>query len=253
MTTTRLVHRTVATLASAGAAAALTLIPAGGAHAAVHGMYAAFGSANAQYTGTSGGTCALSAGDDNPESSVQTFNHGTRHASVHLDATFTNSLNSGDAVRLEGHAASTLTLHRHHGDLTQFALAVGGSISIQHSVPSSECQGSGSVGGETAVQFSEHKSGYFYFTRDTKKPNSFSEYFLINTDTGKLVSLDFFEGGRSHETSRARLKPGNYAIENNQLGVSVGEGGLLARSAPRETKVKLTVSLTGEFKPSKSH
>jgi hypothetical protein len=253
MTTSRFVRRSVAVLASAGATVSLALIPAGGAHAAVHGMYAAFGDAEANFSGSGGGDCNLSAGDSSALSPVHHFTHGTKHSSVDLDATFTNSLDSSDSVRVKGHADTALTLHRKRGDLTSFALAAGGKLAVQHSTSGSQCVGSGSVGAETVVDFSEHHKGYLYLTRDTKKPNSFSTYFLINVDTDKLVTVSFFEGGQSHSTSRALLKPGRYELAETELGVSIGEGGILAKSSGRDSKAKLTVNLTGEFKPSKKH
>jgi hypothetical protein len=154
---------------------------------------------------------------------------------------------------VKGHADTSLTLHRTHGDLTSFALGVGGNLSVQHSVAGSECQASGSVLGEMQVFFSEHKKGYLYVTRDTKKPADFTEYVLINTDTEKLVSLDFFQGGQSHQTNRALLKPGHYAIEEGELGLSVGGSGISGRSGTLDAKAKATVTLVGQFKPSKKH
>jgi hypothetical protein len=253
MSTSRFVRRSVAVLASAGATVSLALIPAGGAHAAVHGTYAAFGDAEARFTGSGGGTCTLSTGLDEVESPVHKFTHGTKHASVDLDATFTNSLDSSDSVRVKGHADTSLTLHRQHGDLTGFVYGAGGTISVQHTVSGSQCQGSGFVGAEMLLGFSEHKKGYLYVTRDTKKPADFTEYVLINTDTEKLVSLDFFQGGQSHQTNRALLKPGHYAIEEGELGLSVGGSGISGRSGTLDAKAKATVTLVGQFKPSKKH
>src|ERR1700710_2039517 len=111
MTTPRLVHRSVAVVASAGATAALALLPAGGAHAAVHGMYAAIGNSNVQYTGTGvGGGCTLSSGAASSQSKIFKPTHGTRRASVNLNATYTSNLVPTDVVRVKGHIDSRLIL-----------------------------------------------------------------------------------------------------------------------------------------------
>jgi hypothetical protein len=252
--TSTLFRRSVAVLATAGATVSLALLPAGGAHAVVKGMYAAGANADAQFVGSGGGSCdVVVPGSDDPISPIHQFSHGTRHASVDLDATFVNSLDSTDSVRVKGHADTSLTLHRTHGDLTSFALGVGGNLSVQHSVAGSECQASGSVLGEMQVFFSEHKKGYLYVTRDTKKADSVSEFILVNAETDKLVTLDVYAGDQSHDTSRALLKPGKYEIIETEAGLSIGGSGILLRSAPREAKAKATVHLSGEFKPSKKH
>lgn len=253
MATSTSARTCVAILASAAAAAALVLVPGASAQAAVHGEYAAFAQANADYTGSSGGSCDLTAGLDHVTSPVHDFNHGSRSASVDLDATFTNSLDSSDSVRVRGHADSTLTLHRKHGDLTDFDLGVGGSVSVQHSAAGSSCQGTGSALGGIQVVFTEHKKGYFYVTRDTKKPDSVTEYVLINVATDKLLALDVYSGDQSHETGRTLLKPGQYELVETQAGLSIGGSGIVLKSAPLVAKAKLTVHLQGEFKPSKRH
>jgi len=252
MTTSRLVRRSVAVLAAAGAAAAMTFIPTGGADAAVQGMYVAIGSADVTYTGTLGGSCDLSVpGSDSPQSAEKDFTHGTRRASVNLDATYTSSDNPSDTVRVKGHADSTLTLKKHRKDLQSFDFGVGGTVSIHHSVSGSSCSASGAVLGLTQVAFTEHRKGWFYLTRDTKKPNSVVEFILVNLTTGKLVQLDLFEGTQSHATSRALLKPGKYEILQTEAGISAGESGIFLKSGARAVRAKLTVKLHGEFKPSK--
>ncbi len=253
MSTSIFVRRSAAVLAAAGAAAAMTLVPAGGANAAVAGMYGSFGSASADYTGADpAGTCNLvTPGSDSPESVVQNFTHGTRHSSVALDASYTSSTNAADTTRIQGRIDSTLTLKRHLGDLTSFALAAGGKASVHHSVAGSECAVTGGLAAAMQVTFTEHKKGYLSLTRDTTKPNSLVTFILVNTKTGKPVSFSLFEGAASHETSRALLKPGTYVIAQSQAGISVGGTGLLFKSASRVTKPSFNIHLKGTFKPLK--
>jgi hypothetical protein len=252
MLTRRHAHRSVALLAIAGAAAALTLVPSAGAQAAVQAQYAATGDANANYIGpTSGGTCDRTSGDDGPIGQIRTFGHGTRTSSVDLSATFTSSDNSTDKVKVKGHVDTSLTIKRKHSDLSSFALSAGGSLKITHTVAGSACQGSGQVVANLPeLAFTEHKKGTIYLTRDTKKPNSFTEFILLNANTGSAVALDVFQGTRSHVTYRATLKPGTYVVQQTLAGLAIGSTGIL-KSASLTKRAAQTVHLQGQFKPVK--
>jgi hypothetical protein len=245
-------RRSGALLTTAGVAAALTMLTPVAADAAVHAQFAARGSANVDYTGpTVGGSCDLTSapGSDDIETSIASFTHGTRHKAVNMDATFASSDNAADTVRVRGHVSADFTVKRKHKDLTSFDLGVGGSVKITHSVSGSHCSGSGVVLGEMAIQFTEHHKGYFYLTRDTKKPGSVSAFAMINAQTGKLVTLDVFEGSKSHQTSRALLKPGKYVVEIAEAGIQAGPGGIILKSAQGlSAKVARTIHLQGEFK-----
>lgn len=253
MTMTTLLRRSGAVLTAAGVAAALTFLTPTTANAAVNAQYAAIGSAYANYDGpTMGGSCDLSAGDNSVQSSIATFSDGTKRRSVNLDATFAASDNPADTTRVRGHIDSKLTLERKHRDLRSFELAAGGKVSITHSISGSSCVAQGTVSGVTQTIFTEHKKGWLYITHETHKANSAIAVIVINVKTGKLVTLDFFQGTKSQSTSRALLKPGKYALAETQAGISVGGIGLLlAKGAPRAAKAKLTISVSGEFKPIK--
>jgi hypothetical protein len=252
MLTRRHAHRSVALLAIAGAAAALTLVPSAGAQAAVQAEYAATGDANANYIGpTSGGTCDRTSGDDGPIGQIRTFGHGTRTSSVDLSATFTSSDNSSDQVKMKGHIDTSLTLKRKHNDLSAFAITAGGSLKVTHTVAGSACRGQAAVIANVLdVEFTEHHKGWLYLTRDTKKPNSFDEFILVNETTGSAVALDVFQGTKSHVTSRALLKKGTYVIEETAAGLAIGSAGIL-KSASLTKKAAQTVHLKGQFKPVK--
>jgi hypothetical protein len=245
-------RRSGALLTTAGVAAALTMLTPVAANAAVHAQYAAAAEAEANYTGpTIGGTCDLASapGSDDIQTSISSFTHGTRHKAVNMDATFASSDNGGDTVRVRGHLSSDLTIKRRHKDLTSFDLGVGGSVKITHSVSGSACEAQGDVLGEMAIVFTEHHKGYFYLTRTTKKPGSIAEFVLVNTKNNKLVTLDIFSGSKSHETSRALLKPGKYAVELAVAGITTGTGGIILKSGtPVSAKVARTIHLQGEFK-----
>jgi type 1 fimbria pilin len=254
MTTSSFVRRSVAAFAATGAAAALAFVPAGSAQADVAGLYAAIGNSNVNYTGTTmGGACNLAVpGSDSVESAEKHFSHGTRAASVNLDATYISSDNPADTTRVRGHVDSTLTLKKHNKDLQSFALGVGGTVSVHHAVSGSLCSAQGTVAGVTQVTFTEHKKGWFTLTRDTKKPNSVAEVALVNIKTQKLVSFDVFVGSQSHQTSRALLKPGKYELTQTEAGISAGDQGLFLKSgAPLAAKAKLSIHISGEFKPVK--
>lgn len=245
-------RRTSAVLTSAAVAAALTLLSPGAAHASVQAMFGAAANADADYTGpTIGGACTLSSapGSDTVNSSTATFGRGTRSRSIDLDATFASSDNPADTVRVRGHVSSTLTVRKKHRDLTSFDMATGGSIRFTHPLTNSNCAGSGVVLGQMQMAFSEHHKGWFYLTRDTKKPGSVVEFVLVNLKNGKLVTLDFFAGTHSHSTSRALLKPGRYGVELGVEGIEAGSAGFSLKSAqPRSSKIAKTLTLHGEFK-----
>lgn len=247
---TRTIHRSVAVLATAGLGAALAFIPSGSALAAVQGQYGAEAQADATYTGSGGGSCDLTSGLDSVTTTPVAFTHGTKHQSVSLDATFTNSLDSSDQVTVAGHATSSLTLKRKAGDLKSFDMTVGGSVTISHTIVGSQCRGSGQLTAASQVMFTEHKKGVLTLTRDTKKAGSLATFVLVNLDTDRAIAIDAFEGSHSHNVAHLKLKPGNYEIADNQLGVFAGQG-MLLKSGQRSAKVAQTIHLTASFAPKK--
>jgi hypothetical protein len=251
MLTRKHVHRSVALLASAGATAALALAPAG-AHANTQAEYAAVGEAQAHYEGpTSGGTCLLTSGSDDRIGQIHTFSHGTKRSSVSLSGTFTSSDNSSDQAKVKGHIDTSLTVKRKHNDLSAFAITAGGTLSVSHTRAGSACQATGSMLAEVPeLQFTEHKKGTLTITRDTKKPNSFTELILVNETSGNAVVLDVFQGTKSHVVSTATLKPATYDIEESEIGLAIGNTGIFKSSA-LSSRATQTVHLSGQFKPAK--
>jgi hypothetical protein len=248
--TRSIVRRSFAIVASTGVGAALALIPSGSALANVQGQYALSGNADSSVVGSGGNTCDLTSGDDSPSSSPVAFTHGTKHRSIDLNATFTNSLNSSDKVKVKGHADSALTLKKKGSDLNVFDMTIGGSVKISHTVTGSGCSGSGQLIAQTQVDFTEHKKGTFTLTRDTKKPNSFSEFVLFDLKRQKVVTLDVFEGDHSHASSRAVIKPGKYEIAMTELGILSNNSSFLKTQA-LSRRVAQTIHLHGEFTPKK--
>ena len=244
-------RRTGALVTSAAVAASLTVLSPGAAEAAVQAQFGALATADADYTGpTLGGACALASatGSDSVSSTTATFGRGTRSRSVSLDATFASSDNPSDTVRVRGHVSSSLTVRKKHRDLTSFDMATGGSVTITHAVTNSNCAGTGLVLGQMQMSFTEHHKGWFYLTRDTKKPGSVVEFALVNLKNGKLVTLDFFAGTKSHATSRAFLKPGKYGVELGIEGIQGGASGIALKTGqPRSSKIAKTLTVHGEF------
>jgi hypothetical protein len=238
----------VAVLAGAGVAAALTLIPSTGAQAAVTADFAAAGYSSATYTGSDGGTCELTAGQATSASHPVTMTHGTKRRSVDLRATYANSLDSSEKAKVKGHLDGTLTIKRKHHDLRVVDLGVKGRLEASRT-PGSKCRATGElVAGITNATFTEHKKGWFYLTRDTGKARSLVEFAIVNVKTGRPVVLTTFAGRRSHETSRAKLRPGTYAIEEAEAGLYAGLAFAPARSGATE-KATLDVHLHGRFAP----
>jgi hypothetical protein len=251
MLTRRHVQRSVALLASAGATAALALLPAG-AHANTQAEYAAVGNAHANYIGpTSGGSCALTSGTDDPFGHVYTFRHGTKRSSVNLSATFTSSDNGSDQTKVKGHIDTSLTVKRKHNDLSGFAMTAGGTLGVSHTRAGSACEATGSMLAELPeLQFTEHKKGTLTITRDTKKPNSFTQLILVNESSDEAVALDVFQGTKSHVVSTATLKPGVYDLEETEIGLAIGNAGIF-KSSTLSSRATQTVHLQGQFKPAK--
>jgi hypothetical protein len=253
MTMSTVFRRSGAVLTSAGVAAALIMLSPGAANAAVQAQFAVAGQASAQYTGpTVGGSCALTspAGSNNVQSSIATFQHGIKSRSINLDATFASSDNVADTARVQGHLRSTLEVERRNSrDLKSFDLGATGSVKVSHSMAGSACSAQGAVLGEMAIVFTEHKKGVFTLTRDTRKPGSIVLFELVNATTGKAVTLDLFAGTTSHAVSHAVLKPGTYAIQPAEIGLTAGGNGIGFKSAPRTTKTALTLHLQGTFTP----
>jgi len=246
-TTTSLRHG-AAGLATAGALA-LTMLP-GAAHAGVITQYAAFASSESQYTGsTTGVTCDLSAGSDNELSGIAKFAHGTKRRSVTLRSTYTRSDDSTDRVKVRGHLDSSMTLRRAGRDLRSFALTAGGSLSVSHAISGSSCDVQARVAaGTEGFRFTEHHGGWLYLTRDTRKPDSFMSYELINAKSGHVLAFETFQGTKSHQVSRTRLKPGTYRLEQIQVGLFVGQTFGILKSAPLTRTASQTLHLSGVFK-----
>jgi hypothetical protein len=250
MRRSRPVRHILAAGAAAGLAVAVAGLPAGSAHANVAATYAAQGFSSASSTGA--GDCNLTSGDESPSSAEKQFRDGTKRASVSLNTRYTNSLDATDITHVKGHVDSKLTVDKRHRDLKSFELAAGGSVKITHSLLNSECEASGQLLGIATIVFTEHHKGWFYLTRDTKKPNSAAIFALVNAKTGNLKTLDFFEGDKSHATSRTLLRPGKYAIVELAAGVVLSEsGGILKSGRTPDRSVSLTMTLQGEFKRSK--
>jgi hypothetical protein len=253
--TSTTVRRGVALAAAAGAAAALALVPAGGADAAVQAQYGSTANAGADYTGTvPGATCDLTsaAGSDAAESPIKHLTKsGTKRSSVAINATFTNSASSADQVHVKGSYSSKLVLKKKNRDLSSMTLTGSGKMAVTNSLRfGSDCSGSGTAAGLTTIAFSEHHKGHLVVTRDTTK-SAVSIIILVNLKTGKLVVLDFFQGDQSHAVSKAAIKPGTYAIEEAASGVSAGSAGILLKSGTAPSKAAISTSLKLEFVPLK--
>ena len=105
------------------------------------------------------------------------------------------------------------------------------------------------MAGVAQLVFSEHRKGWFTITRDTTKPNSVVQFVLVNVKNGKLVTFSIFAGSRSHETSRALLKPGRYALAQLQAGVTSSQSGIFLKSPDRAATTALSIHVKGEFTP----
>lgn len=251
MTTSPLLHRTLAVLASGGAAAALTLIPYSAAHAQVSANFEAVGEASARYTGSvSGGDCTLTSGSDSVTSTPVAFHHGTKTRSVKLNATFTNNQNSGDTVQVKGKVNSSLTMKRKGGDLSSLDLAAGGSITFSHSIIGSECSPSGEMFGAIPLaKFTEHKKGTLTLTYNASQAGALVEFVVVNQVNGAAVVVAADVGTHMKGSATATLKPGKYEIGETEVGIIAGS--IFAKRAQPIQKTKLNVGAQLTFQPAK--
>ena len=130
-------------------------------------------------------------------------------------------------------------MKKHH-DLSSMQLAGGGHLAVTHSLTSgSECSGGGLAAGETEIAFTEHHAGKLVVTRDTVK-SALAVIAILNAKTGKLVTLDEFEGDQSHAVSKTNLKPGSTSSSRRSRGSSSGAPGSASRPAPRRRRPRST-------------
>jgi hypothetical protein len=253
MQTSLILRRSVAVLASAGATAALALIPSTAAHASVKAEFVAEGESNAQYVGpTAGGTCDLTSGVESPESSGVTFHHGTKHQAVNLGATFTSSDNSADQVRVKGHVKSALSIKRKGGGLSSLDLTADAAVTITHTVSGSACRASGATFGVIPlVSFTESKKGTLNISYKSSKPNALLAFAVFDFATEQPIVEVVNVGSHTHGTAQVTLKPGKYAIAESEAGVFAGS--ILGKSASLSQKVAKTVEVKAVFTPKKKH
>lgn len=247
--TTSLVRRSVALLASGGAAAALTLIPSA-AHANVSAQFEAVGEASASYTGTGGGSCTLSSGDSSPTSTPVAFHHGTKTRSVKLNATFTNSLDSTDQVQVKGHVDSSLSLKRKGGDLASLDLAAGGAITIQHTITGSQCRASGELFGAIPnATFTESKKGTLALSWNSSQKGALIEFVVFDVTTNQAILVTASVADHMKGSAQVTLKPGKYGIAETEAGLIAGA--VFTKRAALVQKTKLNVDVQATFTPKK--
>jgi hypothetical protein len=251
MQTSLILRRSVAVLASAGATAALALIPSTAAHASVKAEFQAQGDANAQYVGpTPLGSCDLTSGDGEPESSGVTFHHGTKHQAVNLGATFTSSDNSADKVRIKGHVKSALTIKRKGGGLSALELSADAAVTVTNTVSGSACKGTGAAFGIVPlVTFTESKKGTLNIAYTSSKPNALLAFAVYSFKTELPVVEVVNVGSHTHGTASVTLKPGKYAVAQTEAGVF--SGSIFGKRASLSHKVAKTVDIKAVFTPKK--
>jgi hypothetical protein len=251
MQTSLILRRSVAVLASGGAAAALALLPSTAAHAGVKAQFGAAGQANASYVGpTVGGTCSLTSGSSSSSSSAVTFRHGTKRKAANLGATFTSSDNSADQVKVKGHVKTALTIKRKGGGLKSLDLTANASVTVTNTVSGSACRGSGlTFGAIPLMSFTESKKGQLSVTYTASKANALIEFIVFSYKTEQPVLEMVNVGSHTHGTAQITLKPGKYAVGESEIGAFSGL--LFAKNASLSHKTARTVELTASFTPNK--
>lgn len=239
MINSALLKRSAALLATTASAAALTLIPASQAQALGPSGFVVSGNASADWTGSGGGSCTLtsSPGSDEVGTTPVNFQHGTRSRTLDMAATFTNSLDSTDRVKVKGHMRSTLTLRKYgNGDFRLLNLAATGSVTTKHTVAGSHCAGSGSMGsGLLAKPFKVSKRGRLAVSYQAANPHALVELIVVKASNGHSVVT--LESLASHlkGSAGATLKPGQYVLFGAAVGVFSGSSAITKATALRQS------------------
>lgn len=251
MNSSSIFRRSVAVLGSAGAAAALALIPSTAAHASVKAEFVAEGQAGANYVGpTVGGSCTLTSGATTTQSSGVTFHNGTRRQAVNVGATFTSSDNSADKVKVKGHVKSALSITRKGGSLSSLDLNADAAVTITHTVSGSACQGSGAAFGVVPLlNFTESKKGRLDISYKSSQPQALLAIAVFSYKTQQAVLQVVNVGDHTQGTAHVTLKPGKYAVAQTEVGVFSGI--LFAKRATLSQKVAKSVDIKATFTPHK--
>jgi hypothetical protein len=205
MNTRTSARRALAIGASGALACALAWLPAGPASAAVAAQSEAEGQADTS------ADCTLTSGDDFVESGVSSFSSGTKKHSVNLDAGFTATGDPTDTVNMNGHFSTTAKVAKKNGDLTKASVTGKGNVSIDAAKGgTSVCEPTALVAGVAALEFTEHKAGWFYIKRHTVPKAGLGVAVVVNGNTGNNVVLDLFQGNASDGVARGFAKSGTY-------------------------------------------
>lgn len=229
MGTLRGTGRLLALSACGVLASALAWLPAQSSSAAVSAQFSALGRADTS------SACPLTAGVDDPESHGAHLASGKKKRSVKLDATFTNTGDPTDIVRMTGRYTGTLAVTKKAGDLTRARMQGSGNVAIDADLGGrTKCAPAAMVDTHATLQFTEHRRGWLYAERTTGDRWGLSELTVQNTDTSEPVIFDVFQGRESHATSRGFVAPGSYA-GLMAVGLAAGDQGITLKASPRSS------------------
>jgi hypothetical protein len=239
MINSALLKRSAALLATTASAAALTLIPASQAQALGPSGFVVSGNASADWTGSGGGSCTLtsSPGSDEVSTTPVNFQRGTRSRTLDMAATFTNSLDSTDRVKVKGHLKSTLTLRKYgNGDFRLLNLAATGSLTTKHTVAGSHCAASGTMGSGILVKpFKVSKRGKLAVSYQAANPRAIVELVVVKASNGHSVVTLESVAGHLKGSAGAALKPGQYLMFVAAVGVYTGPSAITKVAALRQS------------------
>jgi hypothetical protein len=222
-------RRAIASLSCSALAAGLAWLPAGPAAAAVQAQFGAVGSADTT------SDCTLTDGDPDDSSVTTTpFSQGKKHRSIAFDATFTATGDPTDTVHASGHYSAGVHLSKNGPNFSKALLTGSGAVSLDASKgKNSVCEPEAQVLSEMLMEFSEGSKGWLYLTRSTVAKPGISEV-IVQNSTGEAVVFEIFQGGSSHATSRAFVKPGGYQSIMG-VGLTAGQVGILTKAAPQSS------------------
>jgi hypothetical protein len=218
-------RRFLAASACCALAAGLAWLPAGPASAQVKFQFAASASAEVS------SSCTLTSGDPSVSSATPILTHGKRNRSVAMDATFTATGDSTDTVHATGHISGTVAVSKKGRNLGKAVVTGSGAVALHNSKGTNTvCDPNATVSSNMEMLFSEGAKGWLYVQRSTAFKAGASEV-IVQTSSNKAVVFELYQGGPSHSSTRAFVKPGSFSAAM-AVGVTAGQS-IILKSQPR--------------------
>jgi len=148
-----------------------------------------------------------------------------------MDATFTATGDSTDTVHATGHISGTVAVSKKGPNLGKAVVTGSGAVALHNSKGTNTvCDPNATVSSNMEMLFSEGAKGWLYVQRSTAFKAGASEV-IVQTSSNKAVVFELYQGGPSHSSTRAFVKPGSFSAAM-AVGVTAGQS-IILKSQPR--------------------